>query len=245
MKMYFPVSISVSVLLLTTLVSGLNIMATNRTSIRLTTRNVITIRGEINDEMASNFVYELNRKDTKKGLYVFIDTNGGSVDAGSRIVNEIQTYNLDCVAQKAISMGFIILQSCNRRYITPQGSLMQHQISYRIGDEKAKVESYVEYIKQMGDYYNKLQSDKIGITTGEMTAKTYNDWWLFGHNAVTSGCADEIASLECSSNLTNQTYTSDKGTYTYTYSKCPLVTEPIRKKKNKDTPVMEDFFAFL
>ena len=55
--------------------------------------------------------------------------------AGSRIVDEIQKYDLDCIAHKAYSMGFVILQACNKRYITQYSSVMQHQISYGVSNE--------------------------------------------------------------------------------------------------------------
>ena len=113
--------------------------------------NTLLIRGEINEKQATQFVFDLNKFPKKKDVYVYLDTNGGSVDAGNKIVNEIQKYNLSCIAQKAISMGFVILQSCDKRYVTPLATLMQHQMSYGIVNEKAKVESYVEFIKQIGD----------------------------------------------------------------------------------------------
>ena len=223
--------------------SGKEIVKIDR-EIELNTGNSIIIRGEINDKMATEFVFDLNRRKSKKDLYIFLDTNGGSVDAGNKIVYEIQKYNISCIASRAISMGFVILQSCNRRFITPLGTLMQHQMSYGISDEKAKVESYVEYIKQIGDYLTELQSNKIGISKREFERRTYNDWWLFGKNAVDSNCVDDMSMVTCSSKLTNSTYTQEKGSYIYTYSKCPLITGEIDKKKNpnKNNDIFDIFF---
>lgn len=219
--------------------------STNTKSIRINTQNVLIIRGEITEKLATQFVYEINQKPNKKNLYVFLDTNGGSVDAGNKIVGEIQKHDIDCIAHKAISMGFIILQSCRNRYITPLGTLMQHQMSYGVSDEKAKVESYVNFIKQIGDYLNGMQADKIGISHDEMRTRTYNDWWLFGENAVQANCVDQIASVTCSSKLTNQTYLVENGSFNYVYSKCPLVTGPIDKIKNNNKNNFEDYLVFL
>jgi len=212
--------------------------------ITLETNNVLLLKGEINENLATQFVYELNQRQSKKGIYVYLDTNGGSVDAGNKIVAEIQKYELNCIAHRAISMGFVILQSCNQRYITHMGTLMQHQMSYGIADEKAKVESYVDFIKQIGDYLITMQANKIGISSIEMRDKTYNDWWLFGENAVVANCADELAIVKCSSKLTNKTYTVDAGSYTHYYSKCPLVSGPVDKKKNKGGASLEDYLFF-
>jgi ATP-dependent protease ClpP protease subunit len=209
--------------------------------IELNVDNSLFIRGEIDEKMATEFVFDVNKRKSKKNMYVFLDTNGGSVDAGNQIIYEIQKYNLSCIAHKAISMGFVILQSCNERYITPFGTLMQHQISYGIMDEKAKVESYVEYIKQIGDQLTELQANKIGITKKEFERRTYNDWWLFGKNAVKENCVDDLSKIMCTSQLTNSTYIVEKGSYTYTYSNCPLVTGPIEKKKNKQHTDLSDY----
>ena len=59
-------------------------------NIELNNANVITIHGEITDNLASQFVYELNQRPSKENMYVYLDTNGGSVSAGKRIVDEIQ-----------------------------------------------------------------------------------------------------------------------------------------------------------
>jgi len=228
--MLYSLLISSGLLLLLTQ-STLGIFNETYKPIQLDSKNILLLRGEITEKLATQFVYELNRKTSKKGLYVYLDTNGGSVDAGNKIVSEIQKYDLDCIAHKAISMGFVILQSCRKRYITPLGTLMQHQISYGVMDEKAKVESYVEFIKQVGEYLNGMQADKIGITHDELRLKTYNDWWMFGENAMRANCVDEVAIVKCSSKLTNQTYTVDSAGTTYVYSKCPLVTGPVEERK--------------
>jgi ATP-dependent protease ClpP protease subunit len=208
----------------------------------LDTNNTLLIRGEINEKLATQFIYELNQKPKKKNLYVYLDTNGGSVDAGNKIVNEIQKYNLSCIAQKAISMGFVILQSCKKRNILPLATLMQHQMSYGIINEKAKIESYVEYIKQIGNELTLMQAKKIGISPKKFNEKIYNDWWSFGKTAIENNCADEIVDVKCSTKLTNATYEYDNNLYVYTFSKCPLVNGYIDKKVKDNKG---DFFFFM
>ena len=217
---------------------------TTEKQIALTTENVISIRGEINEKLATEFIFDLNKRENKDNLFVFLDTNGGSVDAGNKIVEEIQKYKLDCIAQKAISMGFVIFQSCRERFITPLSTLMQHQISYGIANEKAKIESYVNYIKQISHHLVGLQASKIGIPRKEFERKTYNEWWLFGDNAIDENCADEMAVVTCTSKLTNETYAVDKGPYIHYYSKCPLISGSIEKKKNKNYS-NQDLFFFI
>ena len=62
------------------------------------------------------------------------------MDAGLQIMDEIEKDEMSCIAHKAMSIGFVILQTCKERCVTPYSTIMQHQISYGIGSEKAKVE---------------------------------------------------------------------------------------------------------
>ena len=59
------------------------------TEIELNQDNTLLIRGEINDKLATEFVFDVNKRKIKSDLFVFLDTNGGSVDAGNKIIYEI------------------------------------------------------------------------------------------------------------------------------------------------------------
>ena len=200
----------------------------NNKSIKLDVDNVLSLRGEINQKLATEFVYSVNSRENKTDLYVYLDTNGGSVDAGLQIMDEIEKYELNCIAHKAMSMGFVILQTCKTRIVTPYSTIMQHQISYGIGNEKAKVESYVDYIKQIGRHLSKMQAKRIGISSKEFLRRTYNDWWLYGQQAIKENCADTLSKITCSPTLTNQTYVVEKMASDYVYSKCPFDHRPYR-----------------
>ena len=58
-------------------------------TVEFNTTNNIVLKGEVNSKMVSNFIYELNKKTNKSDVYVYLDTNGGSVHEGMKIVSEI------------------------------------------------------------------------------------------------------------------------------------------------------------
>ena len=62
--------------------------------------------------------------------------------------------------------------------------------------------------------------------------KTLNEWWIFGNNALTENCVDDIINIQCTTKLTSQTFKINDGYYEYTYSKCPLIPSYIDKKEN-------------
>lgn len=200
--------------------------------IELKPSNILLLKGEVNEASVQKFLYDLHKHDRKKELILFLDTNGGSVEHGNKIVNEVQKYNIACVAERAYSMGFVILQACKKRYITPYGRIMQHQLSYGIGNEKAKVESYVDFISQIEESLASMQASRIGIPIDKFRLKTYNDWWMFGENAVKQNCVDDVVNVECSERLVHSNYTMSQYNMDYIYSKCPLIPQPLEIKKN-------------
>tara|TARA_Y200000002_G_scaffold382905_1_gene401982 strand:+ start:923 stop:1735 length:813 start_codon:yes stop_codon:yes gene_type:complete len=215
----------------------------NKTVINLNTTNVISLKGVINSKSVNRFLYEFNLNNNKNNLFIFIDSVGGSVEDGYKIISEIKKYNVSCVTEKAYSMAFAILQVCHKRYLLPYGKIMQHQISFGITNELGKIESYLIFVNQMENELLKLQSDKIGITPEELKNKTNNEWWLFGDNALNENCVDEIVYVECSKELTKETYLINDGMYDYIYSKCPLIPDYLDKIQNNKNS--KDFIYFI
>lgn len=197
----------------------------------LNSTNTITISNQIDETVASKFIYDLNiMKRHKNEIFVYLDTPGGSVESGNKILMEIQKYNLSCIAERAYSMGFILLQGCSKRYITQYGKLMQHQISYGIQNEKGKVDNYVNFVNQLEEELTILQSQKIGIEPDQFRLKIMNEWWMIGKYALNNNCADEIVNIFCDENLTKQNNTVNLLYVEVIYSKCPLITNPIDSK---------------
>ena len=160
-------------------------------------------------------------------MFVYLDTPGGSVESGNKMLMEIQKYNLSCIADRAYSMGFVLLQVCKNRYIRPYSRIMQHQISYGIQNEKGKIDNYANFIDQIEDELVEMQSSKIGLNKDRFRLRTMNEWWMMGKYAIENNCADEIVDIFCDSKLVKQNETNDFGFYKLTYSKCPLISDPI------------------
>ena len=216
-------------------------------TVNLTLDNTLLLRGAIDEKSTNKLMYDIEKSNaTNKILY--LDTNGGMVEEGLKIINEVRNYNISCVAEKAYSMGFSIFQSCYNRYILPNGKLMQHQISFGIGGELAKVNNYVSFIKQIEEEIVELEASRIDIPIDTYREMTTNEWWLYGQNIINSNAADEIVNVKCSNKLTKKNFTIETKKYTYVYSSCPLISNEIEKKEKKkdvDTSYLEDLFYFI
>lgn len=192
----------------------------------LNSTNHVVVRGTIDSDVASSFIYKLNTL-SNKNVFVYLDTPGGSVESGNKMLMEIQKYNLSCIADRAYSMGFVLLQGCQNRYIRPYSRIMQHQISYGIQNEKGKIDNYANFIDQVEDELVEMQSSKIGLDKDRFRLRTMNDWWMMGKYAIENNCADEMVDIFCDTKLVKQNETNDFGFYKLTYSKCPLISDPI------------------
>jgi len=175
-------------------------------TLNLTLDNTLLLRGVIDEKSTNKLMYDIQKSNaTNKILY--LDTPGGLVEEGLKIINEVKNYNISCVAEKAYSMGFSIFQSCYNRYILPNGKLMQHQISFGIGGELAKVNNYVNFIKQIEEEIVDMEASRIDIPVKNYREMTMNEWWLYGQNTINSNTADEIVNVKCSNKLTKKNFT--------------------------------------
>lgn len=202
--------------------------------IELNHKNNILLRGVINQQRASQVIHEINRRENKSELYLILDTPGGDVTHGMQIIGEVQSHNLNCIVQKAYSMGFAILQACNKRYLLPFGSVMQHQISMGIQGELGKIKSYVSLVTQYQSYLVDLQAQRINVTSDQFIRNTDNDWWLFGKNAILENVGDEVVTMKCTSNLTKRNISITNGGFEFIYSACPLITKELEKRKTNN-----------
>ena len=94
-----------------------NRFTTKLNTITLTNDNFVSLRGPVSSISISNLINNLISK-TADVRYIYLNTNGGSVDAGLKLVNVIQGLEdnnivVNCIADTAISMGFVIFQFCN------------------------------------------------------------------------------------------------------------------------------------
>ena len=200
--------------------------------IELNENNTAILMNEVNEKSISfviDQIYQLSEND----IYIYIDTPGGSVYEGQKLVNTIEYMkdikNITCVVQQASSMGFVILQSCPLRTALKGSMIMQHQISTRLYDEKAKLKNYMHYIDNMEDELIEMQSRRIGITKKEFIDKTYHDWYLTPKMALKYNVIDKIVKVGCKksmmSSFFNATILNNKISIVG-YRKCPLIKEP-------------------
>ena len=174
--------------------------------ITLQKNNFVSLDDTINDENIEKWSKQMNKL-TSNPIYIYIDSTGGSVDAGLQFINNMnwhikQGKTVNCIVKSAYSMAFVILQNCSNRYVMSSSTLMQHQIS--LGNLKGPLNNLMNYLEMINSISNELDitvSKRLGLSLEDYRNKIKNDWWLTGNTAVSNKVADEMVIVGCDPEL--------------------------------------------
>lgn len=211
------------------------VATTRAETLRLTKDNFVTFRGPVTGSSASKFVNELMSKRNNSELFVYLATPGGSVTAGLEIAQTLQALsdegvNVTCVADVALSMGFVLTQFCpGQRVVMPQSIMMQHQIAFGLEGPIHNVRSYLNSIVEWDEDLDQQQADRIGLTLQQFQDRVHDDWWLFGKRALTYGVADKMANVYCdfAPGVEKLTINTMFGPVHLAFSTCPVARDPL------------------
>ncbi len=211
--------------------------------INLTLTNHVVLRGVINEQSVSKFLLNLQNLN-ENNIYIYISSPGGSVLDGLQIVDQIQQLTksgvqVNCIADMAMSMAFVILQSCPNRLVTSASVLMQHQMSFGISGPIENVSSRMKFVKSLEEELTEMQSQRLNMTAKTFSDMIAHDWWLFGKEIFEYNVADSVIHVKCdkelSENVIVETIYSMFGDIQEIYSACPLSRTPIKVIGNQST----------
>jgi ATP-dependent Clp protease protease subunit len=222
-----------------------------RKLIELNENNTIVLKGPINSAMLSNLIHNSGNIKSED-VVIYLSSPGGSVLSGNHFIEFIRALEhkgnkISCIADTAMSMAFVILQSCPTRYVLDSSIIMQHQMSLGLKGPLEHIKSRLEMINDLDEQLDRMQAKRLGLTVDEFRKKTVSDWWLYGPSIILNNAADEIVNVYCSDHLLGDRNTEKVvlttffGNFELIYSKCPLAREPLEIKmldetaeKNKD-----------
>lgn len=165
----------------------------------------IFLTGEVTDEMANDFVSEfLYLVQTNEPIDIYINSPGGSVNAGLVIYDVIQScegkvpINMYCVGMAA-SMGAVILAGGQkgRRFILPHSKCMIHEplISGGMGGSATSIKKTADSILETKAITNGILAKHTGKSVEEIDEATSFDNFMNATEAVAFGLCDEIRGL--------------------------------------------------
>lgn len=219
---------------------GVNAESNENKIIELNKQNLITLRGEIDEQLTSEIIGKIN-KFSNNQVYLYITSPGGSVIDGLQIIDQLQTLvhrniKLTCIADFAASMAFVIFQSCPIRYVTTSSVLMQHQMSLKLKGNLENINTYLDFIKDIDTDLDELQANKLKMPIEDFRKKINNDWWMNYKSIIKSNAADSLGIVVCNSELVDMSEEVVKSTLLFDvkakFSKCPISREPTEIKYN-------------
>ena len=141
-----------------------------------------------------------NRND--KVIDVAINSGGGGVHLGLEFVEEMKSlkdkgYKLNCYVRNAYSMGFVILQYCDKRIGSENSTYMHHLVQVGYGRPE-RTERNKKLFKAL-DFFDKLVlveiSKRMGVDPKEFFEIYKDDKWWDAKEALKANIIDEIKSF--------------------------------------------------
>ena len=173
--------------------------------ISLSTRHLMNgdlfLSGEINEEMANAFLSQILylEKNADQPVTIYINSPGGSVNAGLLIYDVLKESNLTihmvCTGMAA-SMAAILLAGGQkgRRYILPHSKVMIHEplIEGGIGGSASSIKNISDSILQTRELTNRILAKHTGKSIEEIDEATKFDHYMNAEEAVAFGICDRI-----------------------------------------------------
>lgn len=221
------------------------VIASKRT-INLTNDNFVALRGTVTSQSIADVISNLIDKNDDV-RYIFLSTNGGSVTAGLKLINtikDLENYGItvNCIADTAISMGFVIFQACTNRMVLSHSTLMQHQMSMSgVRGKILEINSYLSHINKIEDELNFMQASRLNMSQQEFENRINNDWWLTTSESIENNVADEIVHIKCMFPKEKEIIIINSifGNIELTYMKCPQVSAPIKVELKMNQNITE------
>jgi len=210
--------------------------------ITLEKNDIIVIDDVITDELVSKLQVQLmkmiSKLDNKAPIYVIMNTPGGSVRAGLRLMEVLQAQNrpIHTITLFSASMGFILVQGLDDRLIVPTGTLMSHRTTMSIqGKLNGELENRLGIYKREDRYLDVLCADRMGLKTDDYQKLIFSEYWVKGFESVNQNAADKVVLVKCGNSL-NSTHTSEFSvlgiSVSVEFSDCPLIEVPLSFKIN-------------
>ena len=167
---------------------------------RLLKDRIVFIGEEITDSLANLVIAQLlflEREDHNADIEIYINSIGGSVDAGLAIYDTMQLLQCDratfCVGMAA-SMGAVLLSggTAGKRYALPHSRVMIHQASGGYRGDMSEARIYLEQMHRQYETILKVLSRHTGQDMEKLRRDCDRDYWLSAEEAREYGLVDKV-----------------------------------------------------
>jgi len=171
---------------------------------RVDSDNVVLLEGQIDAMSVAPVLSELReRSRSGKPVYLLINSPGGSVIDGMKIVNFIESSKTPIhtvCTQVCASMGFVILQHGTRRMALDRTLLMAHKASFGAQGQLENMLSMLNTVKRYIDKTDLYIARRSGMSFKEFKDLIVNDLWIDSEDALQKHLLDDIISINLPDN---------------------------------------------
>ena len=160
----------------------------------------LLLSGPVDDKMlrdASVRVLAMEQKDAKKTIQVFINSPGGSADAGFAIYDLLRFIKppvITVVNGLCASAGILIHLAAEkkRRFCLPESRFMIHQPSTMGRGSASDLDITAKEILKLRDRYNRIIADTCNKTMEQVSEASRRDFWLDAGQALEYGLITKV-----------------------------------------------------
>ncbi len=167
---------------------------------RLLKERIVFLGSEVKDENANAICAQmllLNAEDDRRDIYLYINSPGGSVDAGMAIYDTMQYVSNDVATfgmGLAASMGQFLLCAGTegKRYALPHARIMMHQPSGGLGGSASDIKIQAEQSLYIKKILFELISRHTGQALEQVERDADRDRWFTADQAKEYGFIDHV-----------------------------------------------------
>lgn len=160
----------------------------------------LLISGPVDDKMLKEATvrgFAMEAKDPDAPITVFINSPGGSADAGFAIYDMLRFIAppiRTVVNGLSASAGILIHLAGDdgQRYCMPESRFMIHQPSTGGRGQASDLDITAREILKLRDRYNRIIAETCGKTVEEVTESSRRDFWLDASQALEYGLINKI-----------------------------------------------------
>ncbi|HEY3871579.1 MAG TPA: ATP-dependent Clp protease proteolytic subunit [Actinocrinis sp.] len=167
---------------------------------RLLQNRILFLGDQVDDEIANRLCAQLillNAEDSRRDIWLYINSPGGSVSAGLAIYDTMQYIDNDVATVAmgmAASMGQFLLTAGTpgKRFSLPNAEILLHQGSAGIGGSASDIKIQAERLLRSKKRMIELTAQHSGQTTEKIEKDSERDHWFAPEDAREYGLIDAI-----------------------------------------------------
>ncbi|MBI3888392.1 ATP-dependent Clp protease proteolytic subunit [Candidatus Nomurabacteria bacterium] len=167
---------------------------------RLLRERIVFLAGAIDDDTANIVIAQLlflESEDSKKDIYLYINSPGGSVTSTMAIVDTMNHVRPDistfCVGLAASGAAIVLSAGKKgKRFILPNAEVMIHQPMGGVEGQATDIAITAKHILKTRDNLNKLLAKNTGKPLAQIEKDVERDFFMDAEESKKYGIIDEI-----------------------------------------------------